>query len=1065
MKNKSLIFITLTLFFATFANAQVRQIFKVVDYGTGKPLEGVTIECLDQKITTNANGVAVFTSQKQKYGDFMNLGKVRKENYVNLGKAWKNMKSDLLTKDSVLIYMVDSKRYNAERENLFDSLCMYFYRNTVLHKFREITNMAYMSNENDQLADQLMNLNQFDGLRQLFREITNYINPLEMYYIDKDVRKDCEAALLKGDINGCVEKAKNQIVDDDMSDKNLQRIAYYLAVKDANNDTVPVSNYYKMLYDKGVNNTWFLYKYYLSLIDENEQEAEQLRQSELKRSKDPSLSFYLRPNAFKIFLEKDHEEGIKQAFEDLKKAKALPKFDADRIASSYSVISRLYMWDENQSTAELYLDSAYNMFRKVDRKEYSNIPSYLRDQLFDLSLTPCLEMENSETTPKVLGYMVNTARELYQIEPTLSSKLFYLYTLQNALSGNDSLMALYIPTIDSLQQELKDDMPYILLPNIFGKTKTIKFVMSLYSDDAPGEVLKKFDEYKAAYYECNEIYPGIFDRHCLRVNRAIKLGGYKTDNDFIADKVDFFSDELLTAIAKRDGTDSLVAKAEFYNSDAESLYHEELYQQSMKSYDKAAGYYARAVANDASGFAYIKLCDNLLQKGDAYLNLKRYDEAFDCYQKVFDYEKQIPQSAKPRYTAQKGQAYHFQGDVFLAKEDFKKAMKYFDKADKEFKKAEKLGDTTMYGYWAEVYYSKAITMLKQEKNDKVIESLQKAESLYETKPMTKVSRKYEILKSTLINNYKEKEDYSRYLLCKTKFYVYLDSVKFTDMDHFQAFVDEAIELGNLWSNLGVPTATLRYYKEAKAGKEFLVNYGEELDDMYYKLAYAVGRYYRMSDSTEQAIEQLRQCSELNRQMYLDTAPDDCKFNELNIKSQTALCFEDLAGKDPDNADTWHKEALNLYSAVVGEISAMDTNASLKRNLGYYHRRMGVVYINMDRAYSANKQFDSSLAVLTPLYQGAQKEYVEEDIALDYISKGLIYKSDNNLQDFAKAKEYLLKCMEVCRNATDPDDMLTIYRNATALMIDLLEDPSQPTNEAELKKYRKLKVELEKKLEK
>ena len=1062
---KVLVTMALAMMTCGVATAQVRQIFKVLDYGTGKPLSGVSIECCGQTLTTNAGGVAVFSSKKLKYGDFMDLGKVLKENYYNLGRAWKNRKNDLFTKDSVLIYMVDSKRYNTERENLFDSLFMNYYRNDIVPKIRELTAMAYISNETDYVAGQLIGLDQFERVRELYRRIANVLNPLEMFFFDKDVRKDCEALLLKGDISNCVEKTKSQIVEGDASDKNMQRIAYYLIVKDVFGDSSYESGYYKMFYDKGYNTKTFLYNYYMELIGEGrEQEAEQLRQTELKKNKDPLVTYSLSPYSYNTFTKKGHEEGIKLAFEELKCAQTLPKYDPDKVAHEYSKISNYYMWDENLPKAQQYLDSAYKMYRKVERSEYANTRAYLRNQIFSLSFTPCFDLEDSELILEVKDYMVSTARELCQIEPTLSSKLLYLYLMQKVSSDNDSLYNVYLPTIDSLQQELKNDMPYVLLPNIFGKTKALKLLLSLYSDDAPGEILKKFDEYKAAYRECDELYPKVFDVLCLQVNRAVKIHGYKTDNDFIAEKVDALTEELLTDIAKRYDDDTILSMAEFYNEEAERLYNEELYKQSMQSYDKAAGYYEKSAASDATGHAIIELCTNRLQKGDAYYNQKRYNEAFDCYQQVFDYEKRVPEKAKAVYTARKAAAYHFQGDVFLAQQDFKKAKKYFDKSDKEFKKAEKLGDSTLYGNWAELHYSKAVSMAQQEKTDKMIESLQKAESLYETKPMTKVSRKYEKLKATLIKYYDDNDEFMQSLISQSKFYQYLDSVKFADMDHFQAYLGQAIELGDLWSKIGVPNATLRYYKDAKEAKEFLMEYGETPDDQYYKLAYAVARYYRMSDSLEQAVEQFRQCSELNRQMYCDTAPDDCKFNELNIKSQTAQCFEKLAEQDPDNADTWNKEALRLYSAVVGELATMDTNPSLKRNRGYYHRRMGVVCYSMNRIYTANKHFDTSLAVLTPLYQNGYKEYVEEDIALNYIAKALVYKMDEDMYDLDKAKDYLLKCMEICQNASDPDDMTPVYFNATSVMVDILEDPSHPGNADELKKYRKLKADLQKKME-
>ncbi|MBQ6727091.1 MAG: tetratricopeptide repeat protein [Bacteroidales bacterium] len=1071
MKTKSLIFIALTAFLCTFANAQVRQIFKVIDYSTRKPLAGATFECCGQKLTTNAKGVAVFTSQKHKYGDYCETGYIKAEGYVSIGPRWKNRKSDLLCKDTIVYYMADAKEYFDERYRLFDSLFMFKYRNEFVPSLEQASYMLYFGTDADELCNQLKGQEYLSETRELYYTTACNVHPINMYYIDKEIRRPCEEYLLRGDAENCLQTAKNQIVDGDNSDNNLQRIDYYLTLRDATNDTTHVSHYYKILYNNGFRSDDFIYNYYFELENEGKtDEAEQLKQTELAKTKSPYLKLKLGQNPFKIY-SKDPENpnaeaAIKLCLDNIEATRSVEQnlFRINNMNYYYRCASYIYLWEENEQQAEQYLDSAFNTILKLDKKDFSNELSYKRGILNRLSVLPCFNGFESPTSDKIKDYALRLTKEILDEKPSLCNRLLYLYLMQRRVAGNDSLMLTYLPAMDSVEQSLKDDLPYIMLPGIF-RTKANTTFAALFSDDTPGEILRNFDEYKKAYYACRELFPGIFESNCLYNNFNIKKSGYKTGNDFIAEPADALSEEILTAEAKKDGTDSLLMKGAFYNSDAESLYREELYQQSMKSYNKAAGYYTRAAANDTSGFAYIKLCDNLLQKGDAYFNLKRYDDAIACYQQVFDYEKQIPQPAKPRYTAQKGQAYHFEGDMMLAQKEFKKANKLFDKAEKEFKKAEKMGDSTLYGHWAELHFSKAILNLQQEKEDKMIEELEIAERLYQTKPMGNASRKYETVKNTLLKRYKENKDWNKYLVCKSTFHQYLDTVKYTDFEHYEEYVNSAIELGDLWANIGLPTAVLRYYKEAKAGKEFLMGYGQDPDDEYYKLAYQVGRYYRICDSTQQAIEQFAECEKINLMMYADTAPETAMFNDLNIKSQTAQSYEDLAQSDTVEGENWYKEAIPLYTLIVNKLSTMDTNPSLKRNLGYYHRRLANVHLNLNHYYSADKHFDTALAVMLPLYNGEFKEYTEEEVARDYLGKAIIYRSNEDYEDFSKAKEMLTACIKTCQKATDPDELLNIQYYAVSMLLDILEDPTQHASETDIKNYRKQKAELEKKLEK
>ena len=1071
MKSKSLIFIALTMLFCTFANAQVRQIFKVMDYGAGKPIDGATFECCGQKLSTDANGVAVFTSKKHKYGDYCESDNIKAEGYIGFGPRWKNRKSELLCKDTIVYYMADAKQFFDERERVFDSLFMFKYRNEIVPSLKEAANMVYFGSDASELSQKLVSQNYFIETRDLFFNTANNAHPLNMYFIDKEIRRPCEEYLLRGDAEKCLQTAKSQIVEGDNSDKNLQRIAYYLELRDAMNDTTHVSHYYKILYDNGFRSDDFLYNYYYELENEGKiDEAEQLQKTELAKTKSPYLKLKLGQNPFKIYSKDPENPNAKDALQscsdNIKANRSVKQnyFVLNNLAYYYRSASYISFLEDNQQQAELYLDSAFNTILKLDKKDFSNELSYKRGILNRLSVLPCFNGFESPTSDKIKDYALRLTKEIYDEKPTLCSRLLYMYLLRDMITENDSLTIIYLPAMDSLEQSLKDELPYILSPDIF-RTKFNTTVAALYSEGTPGEILDNFNEYKKAFYACRELYPDIFESTCLHNNFNIKRSGYKTGNDFIAEPADALSEEILTAEAKKDGTDSLLMKGAFYNVQAENLYRDEYYQQSMRCYDRAAEYYTRSAANDTSGFAYIKLCDNLLQKGDAYYNLKRYDDAIATYQKVFDYEKQIPQPAKPRYTAQKGQAYHFEGDMMLAQKEYKKANKLFDKAEKEFKKAEKMGDSTLYGHWAELHFSKAILNLQQDKENKMIEELQTTEKIYQTLPMTIASRKYEMVKNTLLKHYKETEDWSNYLVCKTTYHQYLDSVKYTDFEHYQEYVDNAIQLGDLWAEYGLPTAVLRFYKEAKDGKEFLMGYGHDPDDEYYKLAFQVGRYYRICDSTQKAIDQFVECERINLLMYSDTAPETAMFNDLNIKSQTAQCYEDLAQSDTVDGDKWYKEAIPLYSLVVNKLSTMDTNPSLKRNLGYYHRRLANVHLNLNHYYSADKHFDTALAVMLPLYNGEFKEYTEEEVARDYLGKAIIYRSNEDYEDFSKAKELLTACIETCQKATDPDELLNIQYYAVSMLLDILEDPTQHASETDIKNYHKQKAELEKKLEK
>lgn len=127
--------LTLTVLCGGNTFAQVRQAVKVLDYGTGKPLQGVQIKCEKQASATNAKGVAVFKFTGKTYGDYVDFDwNFKLPGYISLGSGWKEhlVEPDILRKDTLYVYMVNADRYYAERDRLFDSLAMHLYRHDLL---------------------------------------------------------------------------------------------------------------------------------------------------------------------------------------------------------------------------------------------------------------------------------------------------------------------------------------------------------------------------------------------------------------------------------------------------------------------------------------------------------------------------------------------------------------------------------------------------------------------------------------------------------------------------------------------------------------------------------------------------------------------------------------------------------------------------------------------------------------------------------------------------------------------------------------------------------------------
>ena len=129
----------------------------------------------------------------------------------------------------------------------------------------------------------------------------------------------------------------------------------------------------------------------------------------------------------------------------------------------------------------------------------------------------------------------------------------------------------------------------------------------------------------------------------------------------------------------------LVAKAEYANGIAESLYQEESYDEAIGYYLQADEWYKKAIPNDEK--LWIPYLANYLQMGDAHFYQNQFDKAVMTYQKILDYESQIPASMMPQYTTMKGSVNYYVGDVYKSTGDYKRAEKEYKAAEKWYKKA------------------------------------------------------------------------------------------------------------------------------------------------------------------------------------------------------------------------------------------------------------------------------------------------------------------------------------------------------------------------------------------
>ena len=122
------------------AGAQVKQVYKVIDFDTKQPVAGATTRVYGQKITTDAKGVAVATLPADKKDAFLLMeDEWTKDGYFQIGHAPESFYVYFQTKDTVKFYMAEKKAYRAEARAMFDALYGFLYDTVIRY-----TSKVYM---------------------------------------------------------------------------------------------------------------------------------------------------------------------------------------------------------------------------------------------------------------------------------------------------------------------------------------------------------------------------------------------------------------------------------------------------------------------------------------------------------------------------------------------------------------------------------------------------------------------------------------------------------------------------------------------------------------------------------------------------------------------------------------------------------------------------------------------------------------------------------------------------------------------------------------------------------
>lgn len=1081
MKSIAKLFVTvvLSMLVAT-VSAQVKQVFQVFDYDTKKPLAGATNTLYGQTLTTNAQGIAVVNLPADKKGAYLTYEQWQLDGYTYLGRSPESFYAYFQSKDTLKCYMVETSKYRAAVNQTFEQLFRFSYAEDVLPVSKEFEEDIQAHPENSvALASTLVDASLARGnvVRNCYDDATE-INKYDLYEYTNPQFDEVKQVLQTGDVNKAVRTAKSQVNLSDNSRSNLEWIEFYRDLwhlYSSTEDEDTISKYSEILYKNHYSPTSNLV--YVQDLNRNNfyDKADSVSAIEKKNNIAPRFLPAFEPYPLRYVLQDENPAKLKTAGENvLNMTKNIyqqyPHYNTlSDLAWAYKNSYLYYSVLKDSVLAVQVIDSCLYYKQKwldvsfKDRFERNQKEIRFNQFLLDyIALYPAYLPQT--VLYQLLDEIYNLSKENYLKD---TANLF----LKAQLAENALLWLKNAPEVEGALEKrgevmdqltdvnfaLAKDFPELYaVQNVQVASQLVGNCLMTQCDN--DRLLETFRKYERSFDVINALYPKTFVDIYLRYNRM--LDGYLAANQqfVLSSELADFSNQLLNIKADNDPKQLIVKKAEYANEMAETLYQNEMYEESIAYYLQANELYQKAVSDDEQ--LWIPYLRNYLQMGDAHLYQNQYDRAVMTYQKILDFEPQIPASVMPQYTRMKGNVYYYIGDVYKATGETANAEKSYKNAEKFFKKAYSMGDVDAYQSMGEMYWGKAVMAAQNKDMKKCRQMVAQSVIYYEKTNMTVPLNTYLRAKSVMADFYKEEQDAVNYYRTIGDLTDYYEKFAEYDRDYAVGLIQNAETMLN--SGTVSNEDALRYAHDLVNGVLYLNDYGEDVRLALLRGSFTLAKAYTANDSVQQAIDIYRDCLKMSEVLFADTAMDTHKGNMVEIYTQLVKCYEQMAEKiDTAHSELWYYRVIDTRDTLIDLMKELASDGDVNRTYrtAIQYRNNGATFYHLEMIPSAQDYFDKSNELLMMLYNSEYKDEVEGDIIQNYVLKGLVYEDADNIE---KAIENLRIAVEYGERADLSEEVPPYYYVALSALAELLQK-DEAANAQEIKKLKKELKEVSKKL--
>jgi tetratricopeptide (TPR) repeat protein len=1061
------------------AFSQVKQVFQIFDYETKKPLVGVTNTLYGQTVTSNAQGVAVVNLPADKKGTYLVYEDWQLDGYSYLGRFPESFYIYFQGKDTIKLYMVETSKYRKAIDRVFEKLYRFRYEQEVMPVFNKFVedlkaNPGTASVRASNLVEATMSRDPV--VRNSYEDAIS-INIYDLYKYANPQFDEVKQILQTGDVNKAIEMAKQHVDLTDNSRLSMEWIDFYRDLRDlefSTEDDDPVSNYTEVLYKNHfspVSPVFYIQDLNRDLLYDK---ADSVSAIEKANNVVPRYESAYEPSAFRYILQDNNPAKLKMISENslniIKKVCQQYPYSTTYgdVAWNYKNIFLSYSAMEDSVLASQSIDSCLYYKQKFldacgDNRFTRNQKEIRFNQYVIDYLAYGLQYVPENTLYRLYDEVYNLSKENYLTD---TANLFLKVQLaENALlwlqkapeiEGSDEKRAEVMNQLVDVNFSLSKDFPeFYAVQNV---QVTSQLVGNCLMNQCNNEQMQAaFSKYERSFDIVNALYPKAFVDIYLRYNRM--LDGFLTANQMfvLSSELSDFNDRLLSIKADNDPQKILVQKAEFANEMAETLFQNEMYEESVTYYLRSNEFYMQAMPkNDSLWIPYLM---NYLQMGDAHLYQNQFDKAVMTYQKILDYESQIPASMMPQYTSMKANVSYYVGDVYKATGDMKRAEKEYKNAEKLFKKAISMGNVSAYQSMGEMYWGKAVAAAQNEDMKTCRNMTALAVIYYEKAPFERPLNRYVQAKSVMGEFYKQDQDAENYYRTARDLEAYFK--KFVDYE--EGYAGEMAKYAEIMLKSGTITneEALVYSHDVLNGLMYLNDAGEDVKLPYLRGVFNLARAYTVNDSVLEAIELYRSCLTMNEIMYKDTAEESYKNNMLEIYLKIAGCYEIMADEiDTAHSEIWNYRAIDARDTVITLMKELagDGDVNMTYRTAVQYKNNAVVLYEIDMLSSAQDYMDKSIELLMMLYNSEYKTEVEEDVVFHYYLKGVMYEEKGNNDE--RAIENLRKAVEYGEKSDTSQGVSRYYFISVNELIEILSKDAS-ANAAELTTLKKTQKQLAK----